>query len=965
VTGDKHSSPDLLNLSGLGLDNAEYIDAQYTRWRDDPNSVDTSWQLFFKGFHLRQEMAPVGAADLPDDARIPTDYSANEAAAQSRVASLIYAYRNHGHLIADINPLHAPDPSSANLDISTFGFDDSDLDRVFNTGHLHVPDQLTLREIIAMLKETYCGPIGVQYTHIEDTDVRRWLQEQMEPTRNKATFDRDDKLEILSHLIDAETFESFIQTRYPGQKRFSLEGAESAIPAIHHIVEAAPEYDIAEIVMGMAHRGRLNVLANILDKSYAMIFSEFEGKMLSEAYAGDGDVKYHKGYSSEHRNRWGRSVHLSLTSNPSHLEAVDPVTLGKVRAKQRQRGDQDSRKKVLGLLLHGDAAFAGQGMIAEVLNMSQLKGYRTGGTVHLIINNQIGFTTDPSDSRSSPYSTDIAKMIDAPIFHVNGDDPEAVVAATDLALRFRQEFGRDVVVDMLCYRKHGHNEGDEPAFTQPKLYAIIKKHSSTRQIYTDRLIAEGQLSKDEADKIADELQTQLQRHFEYARSEVTELEVQSYDDYWSGLEGRYTLNRTETGVKLEDLITVGKALNTVPDGFSVNRKILRQLPKRMEALENNGSIDWSTAESLAWGTLLAEGTPVRLSGQDSIRGTFSQRHSGWTDGVTGEKYFPLNNILDEQGHFCAYNSPLAEQSILGFEYGYSLAEPRMLIHWEAQFGDFTNGAQMIVDQFITSSESKWQRSSGLVLLLPHGYEGQGPEHSNAYLERYLAACAEENIQVCNISTPAQYFHALRRQIHQPFRKPLIIMAPKSMLRDKRATSPVNDLTSGHFQEIMDDPTQPMKARRIILCSGKIYHDLDQKREEDDLRDAALIRVEQFYPTRDDLLREIVGRYKNAKEIVWVQEETKNRGGWTFMYPLLRHLFPELKIRYVGRAYAASPATGSLNRHRQEQELIVNMALTSSERVQDETVLPDSFNKLLHSNGADKKSAKAKPKKAKA
>ncbi len=957
MASDNHSSPNLLNLSGLDLANAEYIDVQFRRWQHDPDSVDASWQLFFKGFQLAQEINPESTGS--------TDYSASEAAAQSRVASLIFAYRNLGHVIADTNPLHAPDSSSADLDISTYGFNDSDLDRVFDTGHLHVPDQLTLREIIVMLRETYCGSIGVQYTHIEDVSVRRWLQEQMEPGRNKTQLERDQKFEILSHLFDAEMFESFIQTRYPGQKRFSLEGAESTIPAVHHLVEIAPEHDIEEIVIGMAHRGRLNVLTNILDKSYAMIFSEFEGKMMSEAYAGDGDVKYHKGYSSEHRNRWGRSVHLSLTSNPSHLEAVDPVALGKVRAKQRQRGDQDARKKVLGFLIHGDAAFAGQGMVAEVLNMSQLKGYCTGGTVHLIINNQIGFTTDPSDSRSSPYSTDIAKVIDAPIFHVNADDPEAVVHTMDLALRYRQEFGRDVVVDMLCYRKHGHNEGDEPAFTQPKLYDKIKKHPSTREIYTGRLIEEGQLNKEDADKIADDLQTQLQRQFEYARSEVKELEVQSYDDYWEGLEGRYTLASTETGVKRKDLLKVAKALTTVPDGFNINRKIMRQLPKRLEAIKNNGPIDWGTAELLAWGSLLLEGSPVRLSGQDSIRGTFSHRHAGWTDSETGERYFPLNSIQDDQGHFCAYNSPLAEQSVLGFEYGYSLAEPRMLIHWEAQFGDFTNGAQMIVDQFITSSESKWQRSSGLVMLLPHGYEGQGPEHSNAYLERYLAACAEDNIQVCNISTPAQYFHALRRQIHQPFRKPLIIMAPKSMLRDKRATSTVDELTTGHFHEIMDDLTEPRKARRIIMCSGKIYHDLHEKREADDLRDAAIIRVEQFYPTRDDLLHEIVGRYPNAKEIVWVQEETKNRGGWTFMYPLLRHLFPKLKIRYVGRAYAASPATGSLTRHRQEQELIVEMALTSSERVMDETVLPDSFNQLLHSHETDSESPRPERNKAKA
>lgn len=975
MADENNASTDLINLSGLGLDNAEYVDQQFQRWLENPESVDETWQFFFKGFKFAQVLQPEQEG-VPASTPAPgpaQSYSADEAAAQSRVASLIYAYRSLGHMIADINPLQSPDASAVDLSIENFGFSEADLNREFDTGHLHVPDRLSLHEIIDALKKTYCGHIGVQYTHIENIEVRRWLQAQMEPIQNWPNLDQDDKLEILSHLTDAEIFESFIQTRYPGQKRFSLEGAEAVIPGVHHLVEQAPEHDIEEIVIGMAHRGRLNFLSNILDKSYAMIFSEFEGAMLSETYGGDGDVKYHKGYSSEHRNRWGRSVHLSLTANPSHLEAVNPVALGKVRAKQRQRGDVENRRKVLGLLIHGDAAFAGQGMVAETLNMSQLKGYSTGGTVHVIINNQIGFTTDPSDSRSSPYSTDIAKTIDAPIFHVNGDDPEAVVYAMDLALKYRQEFGKDVVVDMLCYRKHGHNEGDEPAFTQPKLYARIKKHPSTREIYTKHLLNEKVLTKEDAEKITDDLQTQLQRHFEYARSEVTELEVQAYDDYWKGLEGKYSRDPVDTRVNREDLGKVVTALTTVPDGFNINRKIGRQLPKRMEAFEENGPVDWAYAESLAWGTLLLEGTPVRLSGQDSIRGTFSQRHSGWVDSETAECYLPLNSIADEQGHFCAYNSPLAEQSILGFEYGYSLAEPRMLIHWEAQFGDFTNGAQMIVDQFITSSESKWQRNSGLVMLLPHGYEGQGPEHSNAYLERYLAACAEENIQVCNLSTPAQYYHVLRRQIRQPFRKPLIIMAPKSMLRDKRAVSSIDEIVDGQFHEILDDPKQPLKARRIILCSGKIYHDLAEKRDEDDLKDAALIRVEQFYPTRDDLLREIVGRYSNAKELVWVQEETKNRGGWTFMYPLLRHLFPELKIRYVGRAYAASPATGSLNRHRQEQQLIIDMALTSSERIQDETVLPDSFDQLLQTNGkgngakrgVDKSSSETPKKKAKA
>lgn len=940
--GDGKSSSDRTVLSGLNLDNADYIDEQYARWQADPESVEETWQHFFAGFEFARQAAPA--------ARGTNGYSADAAAAQSRVASLIYAYRSRGHLVADVNPLKPPREDLDDLAVDAYGFSEQDFDRVFDTGHLHVPDQLSLREILEVLRKTYCGHIGMQYTHIEDTRIRRWLQAQMEPIRNHPNYDRDRKLEILSHLIDAEMFETFIQTRYPGQKRFSLEGAESLIPAVHSLVELAPEEGIREIVIGMAHRGRLNILSNILDKSYAMIFSEFEGAMLPETYGGDGDVKYHKGYSSEHRNRWGRSVHLSLTANPSHLEAVDPVALGKVRAKQRQQGDDRERKKVLGLLIHGDAAFAGQGMVAETLNMAELKGYRTGGTVHIIINNQIGFTTEPAEARSSPYSTDVARMIDAPIFHVNGDDPEALVYAMELALRFRQEFGRDVVVDMLCYRKHGHNEADEPAFTQPKLYEKIKKHPPVRDVYTRRLIEDGLLSDEDAKKIAEDYQSQLQRHFEYAHSEVSELEVQAYDQYWKGLDGNYRREPADTRVSREDLQLVTEALTTVPDGFNIHRKIKRQLPKRLEAFERNGPIDWPFAESLAWGSLLMHGTPVRLSGQDSVRGTFSQRHAAWVDTKTGEPYFPLGNIRDGQARFCAYNSPLAEQSVLGFEYGYSLAEPKMLILWEAQFGDFTNGAQVIVDQFIVSSESKWQRNSGLVLLLPHGYEGQGPEHSSAYLERYLAACAEENIQVCNLSTAAQYFHVLRRQILQPFRKPLIIMAPKSMLRDKRAASTVDQLTGDTFHEILDDPRAPRDVKRIVLCSGKIYHDLNDEREKSGNEHVAILRVEQFYPIRDDLLREYVGRYQKAEEIVWAQEETKNRGGWTFMYPLLRHLFPDLGVRYVGRAYAASPATGSLRRHREEQQLIVEMALHSEERAKDEPVLPDTFEKLLLTNG---------------
>ncbi|MCB2200457.1 2-oxoglutarate dehydrogenase E1 component [bacterium] len=932
--------PQPSKIPPFGQLNAEYVESVYEQWKADPASVDESWQSFFQGFEFGLPFAPSEGS-----AAQGAEISANDASAQSRVASLIFAYRNSGHASADVNPLKDTPPLHQDLELSQFGFSEQDLDRLFDTGHLPVPDQLSLREILDVLQETYCGHIGVQYLHIQDVPIRRWLQAEMEPKRNKPDYDRDKRLEILSQLTDAEMFESFIQTRYPGQKRFSLEGAETLIPAVHALVEAAPEVGIKEMVIGMAHRGRLNILANILDKSYAGIFSEFEGNLLPDHFGGDGDVKYHKGFSSEHRNRYGRSVHLSLTANPSHLEAVNPVVLGRVRAKQRQHGDLDERTSILGLLIHGDAAFAGQGMVSETLNMSQLKGYRTGGTVHIIVNNQIGFTTDPTDSRSSAYCTDVAKAIDAPIFHVNGDDPEAVVYAVELALRFRQEFKRDVVIDMLCYRKHGHNEGDEPAFTQPLLYDKIRNHPSTRTAYTKRLVEEGVLDDAKAKEIAEHFQTQLQRHFEYARASHAELEVQAFDDLWQGLEAPYSSEPIKTAAEQETLLKVTRALTNVPDGFNLHRKIKRYLPEKMEAIEKGGMVDWSFGEALAFGTLLAEGSPVRLSGQDSERGTFSQRHAAWIDIKSGEKMLPLNNISEEQAHFCVYNSPLNEASVLGFEYGYSLAEPRMLVIWEAQFGDFVNGAQVIIDQFITSSQSKWQRTSGLVMLLPHGWEGQGPEHSNAYLERYLAACAQDNIQVCNLTTPAQYYHVLRRQIKRPFRRPLIIMAPKSMLRHKRAVSPVKELMEGSFQEIIDDDEMKVKdVRRVVLCSGKVYWDLLEKREEEEVKDVALLRVEQFYPLRNDLLTKYIGRYKNAEEILWVQEEPKNRGGWTHMRPVLQHLFPEHNLRYVGRGYAASPATGSLKRHQQEQATLVSEAVVGERSTTDTPVLPESIEK---------------------
>jgi 2-oxoglutarate dehydrogenase E1 component len=910
--------------------NAQYLETLYAQWKREPATLSETWQAFFEGFEL--SMCPRACV------------AAESARDQSRVASLIYAYRSQGHRIAAVDPLGGQAPSYPQLELAQSGLAERDLGRVFDTGHLggssdgdvaSLPARASLGEIIAILREIYCRSVGVEYVHIQDTEVRRWLQAQMEPTRNRPPFERAKRLETLRLLVDAELFETFIGTRYPGQKRFSLEGAEALVPAVHAIVELAPELGAVELVVGMAHRGRLNLLANILDKSYETIFSEFEENLIPSMVGGDGDVKYHKGFSSDHMSARGGSVHLTLTANPSHLEAVDPVVQGRTRAKQRRRDDTAERRRVVPLLIHGDASFSGQGLVAETLNLSQLEGYRTGGTVHLIVNNQIGFTTLPTEARSTPYCTDVAKMIEAPIFHVSGDDPEAVVHVAELALRFRQRFGRDVVVDMICYRRHGHNEGDEPAFTQPVLYRKIKDHPGVRRLYTQRLIEEGVLSEDEGRAIGDELRAKLQRAFESVKASDGGAEGEerrtpaAFEGVWAGLDQPYSDQPVETGVSHPDLCEVARSLFTAPEGFALNPKVARQLPQRLHAVVERqpSSIDWATAELLAFGTLLLHGVPVRLSGQDTARGTFSQRHAVWQDMQTQQAHVPLNHVGPGQARFCVYNSMLSEAAVLGFEYGYSLDEPQMLIVWEAQFGDFANGAQVIIDQFVISSYAKWRRASGLVLLLPHGYEGQGPEHSNAYLERYLAACAEHNLQVCNLSEPAQYFHLLRRQVGRPFRRPLVVMAPKSLLRHPRCVSDVERLLEGHFAEILDDPSAPELARRLVLCSGKLYYDLLEGRARlGREHEVALVRVEQLYPFCDWRMLQVLQRYPKLGEVVWAQEESQNRGAWSYMAPMLRTFFPDLPLRYAGRPASASPATGSLRVHRRTQEEVVRQAL---------------------------------------
>jgi len=888
--------------------NLAALEPAYERWRRDPNSVDPEWRLFFEGFEL-------GAATPGGEGL--------QARAQTDIVRLIDAYRDLGHFQAHLDPLSDQKSSYPLLDLSEFGLAEADLDRTFDTHHFLGLSRGTLRELLAALRETYCRTIGVEYMHIQDTRIRRWLQEYMEPRRNRPLFPRRRKIRILMNLHFAELFEKYLHTRYVGQKRFSLEGAETLIPLLDAAVEKAADLGVREIVMGMAHRGRLNVLANILGKPYQEIFAEFEENFVPGSVAGDGDVKYHLGISCDRVSLRGEKIHLSLTANPSHLEAVDPVVEGRVRAKQDLFHDQD-RSRGLPLLIHGDAAFAGQGLVAETLNLSQLAGYRTGGTAHVIVNNQIGFTTSPNDARSTTYCTDVAKMIQVPIFHVNAEDPEAAAYVAELAMEFRQTFHKDVVIDMFCYRRHGHNEGDEPSFTQPLMYAKIKDRPTLSEVYTERLILNGDFSADETEAIDKSFEEKLRAAEREGKSgpPVT-TGMRGYTGRWQGFSTQYSGDEIRTGVPLARLREIAEKTTHVPEDFAVHPKVLRQLEARREHMERGDPIDWAFAEHLAFGSLLLEGIGVRLSGQDSSRGTFSQRHAALYDFHTGKRYLPLNSLANDQAEFSVYDSMLSEAAVLGFEFGYSLDDPNKLVLWEAQFGDFANGGQVIIDQFIVGSESKWQRSSGLVMLLPHGYEGQGPEHSSARLERFLQMCAEDNIQVANVTTPAQYFHLLRRQVKRSFRKPLVLMTPKSLLRHKQAVSKVECFTDGFFHAVLDDSSaHPDQVDRVLLCTGKVYYDLVAARERNPT--VAIIRVEQLYPFPEEHLRSLLGRYSGAQQYIWVQEESMNMGAWTFMEPRLRALGYE--PRYVGRDSSASPATGSRIIHLQEQKELVEAAI---------------------------------------
>ncbi|HLW35246.1 MAG TPA: 2-oxoglutarate dehydrogenase E1 component [Chthoniobacterales bacterium] len=905
--------------------NLDLIDQNYQRWQQDPGSVDPSWAAFFEGFELGNLSPKNGAT-----AAAPRT-TTRESPLQTRIDGLVYAYRTLGHTIARVNPLADKRPENQLLSLRELGFSEKDLDLRVSSKFFANGQEMTLRELIARLTKIYAGTIGAEFMHIQNTRTRNWVLHRLETRPDRHDTPRQLKIALLRALMEAEAFEGFLHSRYVGQKRFSLQGAESLMVILESILHKCPATGVEEICMGMAHRGRLNILANFLKKSLRVIFTEFNENYVPESVSGDGDVKYHLGYRTVRKLASGAQVEIRLAANPSHLEAVDPVVEGTARARQRLREDTEYRRKVLPLLIHGDAAFAGQGIVAETLNMSQLDGYGTGGTVHVVVNNQIGFTTLPEDARSSMYATDVAKMIEAPIFHVNGDDPLACMQVSQLALDFRQEFGRDVVIDMYCYRRYGHNEGDEPAFTQPDLYAKIDKHPSAAKSYKSELLESGTLGEDDAAS----LETEMNLRLDLALDTVKALEKEKagkqaqFTEAAAVFQPEYKSSSVATAISEKELTTIVDALTSVPDDFNVQPKIKRiVLEHRRKVFENGGPFEWHYAELLAFGSLLLEGTPVRLSGQDSARGTFSTRHAVLYDAKTGAPYVPLMHLPGKQARICIYNSLLSEAAVLGFDYGYSLDYPSMLCLWEAQFGDFSNGAQTIIDQFIASAESKWQRPSGIVLLLPHGYEGQGPEHSSGRLERFLQLCAEENMQVCNLTTAAQYFHVLRRQMKRDFVKPLIIMTPKSLLRAEFASSRVEEFTKGKFEEILGSPEvgPANKMKRVVLCSGKVYYDLLNCRAEKKISDAAIIRVEQLYPLHERKLKSMFGAFPKTAKIVWCQEEPENMGAWTFIEPRLRKIF-DREIAYAGRDASASPAVGSLARHKREQACVVKDAFS--------------------------------------
>jgi len=927
--------------------NAEYIEELLQRFKTNPDTVDESWRWFFEGMEMGEEEANL-ASDKTKTAgnghgkiaTVTPIESSVDFSSEAKVAELITAYRERGRLLSNLDPLSDAPKSHPLLELSNFGLSEKDLNRKFTAGRLIGLSTSTLTEILNVLHKTYCSSIAVEFTHIQDPKARAWLCEKMESTQNKELLSPSTKKHILKRLSESELFEQFLHTRYVAQKRFSVEGGESLIPMLDRIIDVSAGHGAEQIVVGMAHRGRLNVLHNIFDKNAEHIFTEYEQNYDQESSIEEGDVKYHMGFSKDAKTISGKSVHLSLAHNPSHLEFVDPVVIGIARAKQRHLNDTECNK-VLPILIHGDAAFAGQGIVYETLNLSQLEGYKVGGAIHVVIDNQIGFTTNPTDSRSTTYSTDVAKMLEVPIFHVNGDDVESVCYIAKLAGEWRQQFKSDVVIDLKCYRKYGHNEGEEPSFTQPLMYKKIKSHPSTKKIYSNRLISERIVSEDDVSAQDKEIITKLENAQKTTRSENPKPFSSSYENLWKGLrKGEYEdmFSPIETKVDEKTLKVLASKILSVPSGFSIHPKLKRIFDAREKMIETGENLDWATGELLAYASILNDGFSARLSGQDIQRGTFSHRHAVLHDFENGNSFTPLSVISNDTTAFQIYNSSLSEAAVLGFEYGWSLTDPRALVIWEAQFGDFANGAQVIIDQFISSSESKWKRASGIVLYLPHGYEGQGPEHSSARLERFLQLSGKFNINVCNFTNSAQLFHALRRQMIREFRKPLIIMTPKSLLRNPKAICSLSDLSTGKFHEVLQDPkfisADKSKVSRILICSGKMYYDLDTVREEKKIENVAILRLEQLYPFHQDLLAQLIGEYSAKAEIAWVQEEPRNMGAWpnimSYWYGGLGKAFAEQvgrrPIMYFGREKGAAPAVGSGKLHQQEQKEIVEKSL---------------------------------------
>ena len=896
----------------------DYIDELYQKYKKDVKSVDPSWRKFFEGFEF--SITKFGENGHADSELDPATLK------ETNVRNVIHAYRTRAHLKSDTNPVRPRRNHKVILDIEDFNLSEADLDTEFEVGEVIGQGKTSLKQILNVLKGTYLGHIGFEYMHIRDPEIIEFFKEKAENVYFNYNPPIATKKRILEKLNEAVVFENFLHTKYIGQKRFSLEGGESTIPALDTMINKAAELGVKEVIIGMAHRGRLNVLANIMGKTYEQIFSEFEGNVDPDLTMGDGDVKYHMGYSSYVKTSKGKDVYVKLSPNPSHLEAVDPVVLGYARAQIDDEYEGDL-KKAVPILIHGDAAIAGQGIVYEIIQMAHLEGYTTGGTIHFVINNQMGFTTDYDDARSSIYCTDIAKITDCPVLHINGDDPEAVTYACELAIEYRQKFGKDFFIDLLCYRRHGHNESDEPKFTQPKLYNTIAKHPNPREIYSKVLTEKGDVEAKLSENMDKEFRGLLQDRLNMVKQNPLPYTPQKIEEEWSHMTKSKPEDfdqSPETGIPVETIEEIGKCLSTVPKGF----KPLRQIEKLLKERENNffqrKTLNWADAELLAYGSILLQGNIVRIAGQDTKRGTFSHRHSYLYDAETNEPYCNLNNIREGQIKLRIYNSLLSEFGALGYDYGYAMATPNALVVWEAQFGDFVNGAQVMIDQFITSAESKWQRMNGLVMLLPHGYEGQGPEHSSARLERFFQSSADFNMIVANLTTPANFFHALRRQLAWNFRKPLVIMSPKSLLRHPKVISPYEDFTDSKFREVIDDEgiSSPDEIRKVLFCSGKIYFDLLEKREQEKIDGIALVRIEQLHPYPEKQIDAIFEKYEKAS-FVWVQEEPLNMGAWSYLLRIDKHAN---NMECVSRISSASPATGYAKLHKNNQEDIINKAL---------------------------------------